>query len=366
MFSPVSNCKTQTTRAHGYTPVMFRRSFFLIGIVWVVVATAPLEAGAPDRLQFEAVQLLRQGQYGQAEPLLENLLTTRPSATNTYLLGLCRLKRWKLDSAAELLHVATTAEPGRHAWLNTFAECQLERGRCDLAIELLDRAIAKADQTTYRYNRAMCLLNLGRIEQAEEDLQVIVKETPNHAPATVRLAEILVSSGRMSEAGSLLDTLSPAGTNQEALFLMARVHIDGGNIAQAESDFRAVLERTPGHTGALYGLGRLLMADKRTTEGQAILDRFKTAQGLQEDIENLRDHLANHPRETEVRLRLAGALRDIGNSRECLLELENARRSAPDEPRVYRQMAEVFRHLGQTAEACRAEDLALELETATP
>lgn len=353
-------------RGHGYTPQMFRRRIIGICVICCLVGVWTLEAATPDRLRFEAVQLLRQGQYSQAEPLLENLFTTHPSATNTYLLGLCRLKRWNLDSAAELLRVATTAEPNRHAWLNTFAECQLERGRCDLAIELLNKAIAKADLTTYRYNRAMCRLNLGLIEWAEEDLRAVVKEMPDHVPATIRLAEILVNSGRIAEAGTFLDTLAPDGTNQEALFLMARVQIDRGDTIRAESNYRAVLEITPGHTGALYGLGRLLIADGRAAEGRAVLDRFKTAHAQQEDIENLRDHLANHPRETEVRLRLARALGDIGNSRECLLELENARRSAPDDPRVYRHMAVQFQQTGQTAEARRAEDLALELETATP
>ena len=195
---------------------MLRRVLLLLGMVWLALGTLSLEAASPDRLRFEAVQLLRQGQYAQAEPLLEVLLAIRPSAQNTYLLGLCRLKRWELDSAAELLRVATTAEPDRHAWLNTFAECQLERGRCDLAITLLDRAINTADLATYRYNRAMCRLNLGRIDQAEEDLREVLKIMPDHIGARVRLAEVLINSGRLNEAGKWLEGMIRDGRNEEA------------------------------------------------------------------------------------------------------------------------------------------------------
>jgi predicted Zn-dependent protease len=343
------------------TPALRRATALMLATGCCVAAAGPVE----DRLR--AQELIRQSRCDLARPLLEDLVRRAPSADHTYLLGLCELRVGDPERALELLAAATDARPDRPAWLDTHAEALATIGRCDRGVELLDRAIALDDTARYRYDRAMCRLDLGQIDAAEADLRRSLELAPRAVPTMVQLGGILLATGRFADAAAVLGTaLEVDPEHVEAAALLARLQLASGDVDSAVASARAVLSRVPNHTSATYTLGRALMAAGRADEGRAVLDRSRELAVAEDAIANLQDYLATAPEDTGARLELGRRLLDLGRTAEALAELERVGRSAPDNREALVLLAEAQERLGADRAAQGTRDRLRTLEGGRP
>ena len=123
-----------------------------------------------------------------------------------------------------------------------------------------------------------------------------------------------------------------------------------------------MLSRVPGHVGAQYNLGSLLIAAGDTEEGRRRLDEFRDTSRLQDAIEFNKTAVRKNPDNLAGRLHLAGLLLETGSSTEALEQLNIARRMAPEEPEIYVMMARALRLMGDANSARRAEAFAKTLQ----
>ncbi len=101
------------------------------------------------------------------------------------------------------------------------------------------------------------------------------------------LAEILIAAGLPREAHPLLDralAASPAGAEASALHLKrAQVREDLADFAASESDYRLAIDSyasgTPGHRQAVFGLARVLLADKPGESSRLVTQELANANG---------------------------------------------------------------------------------------
>jgi putative thioredoxin len=96
----------------------------------------------------------------------------------------------------------------------------------------------------------------------EPSLRALLTDPEVSPRATLRLAELLVSAGRASEAMALLDTLRPGSEEAEAgqaLRQVARFALDAEQFG-GEARAREVLAGTPGDLDAQWALGCALAA----------------------------------------------------------------------------------------------------------
>jgi predicted O-linked N-acetylglucosamine transferase (SPINDLY family) len=152
-----------------------------------------------------------------------------------------------------------------------------------------------------------------------------------------------------------------------------------GDPAGADRLYRRVLEREPGHTDALYFLGRMAVRDQRGDEaialfqqavdlrpgeilyqlelGAALLD----ARRFQEAVAVFERCVAQQPECARLRNNYAVALIELNRRDEALPELERLQALLPSVPEVHFNLAGIYREFGRADDAIAAYRRALVL-----
>ncbi len=144
----------------------------------------------------------------QVEPKLKLAITLR------------RLKRWA-KAAAIYRSVVEMDEENLSAWHNLgvcLARTGDSRGAADVFSQLLDRDAANVKA---RYNLALQLKKLNRLDEAQRELQAVLKLDESHFQSHVSLASILLARGDAAHALPHLQKareLHPADEDVHTLF----------------------------------------------------------------------------------------------------------------------------------------------------
>ncbi len=334
------------------------------GLCLALCCSAPAFAQTTRGQSLGAIEgMIRAGRLTEAERALRSLTSAGATAQADYLLGFTLLQLYRFDEAEAALRRAVERDP-RAPWLHALAKALQEQGKNLAAIEALDRAIALEPDPEYRFARAMCSLNVGDLAGAEADLERCLEERPEHPEALYNLGKLLVDRGEYA-AGlePLRACLEEQPGHLEARFLLGLAASHTGDPEAARAAFEAVMAAVPGHVGARYNLGRVLIRLGRQEEGVARLEEFRSLSRLRDQIDFYRQAVKKNPRNHEGRIALARLLLDAGRGEEALREILAARQLAPRDPATYRLLGVAFRRLGKDADALRAEEFALRLES---
>jgi tetratricopeptide (TPR) repeat protein len=129
---------------------------------------------------------LRRGEFAQAESHFRNAIA-RMTARNPnpydsepyYNLGMALLFQDRSDEAYDAFYKATWSAAWRGPGYHRLAEIDLHNGRLAAAMEHLDRSLrGDADNQSARNLRAVVLRKLGRDEEAETQLDAVLKLDP--------------------------------------------------------------------------------------------------------------------------------------------------------------------------------------------
>ena len=246
------------------------------------------------------------------------------------------------------------------------------------------------------------LAESGRMAEAEQAYRAALALDPQFAPAALGLAHLLLWQKRPTDAADILGALASradapaqaldlhvralvgAGRPEDALPFSRRAAAAGvaharlgsaqlaaelGRFAEAEADFRVVLDRDPADERARRGLARALFAGPLGMDGAlAVVDEglarawtpslamFKASLLTQafrpaEAYAVLQDALARSPASAELHAAAAGAAALNHQPADALAHAEAAQRLAPGHPEIAVLLAETCLCAGQPERA---------------
>lgn len=135
------------------------------------------------------------------------------------------LKRTLLDRRHNLAQVLFSA--------NRFGE----------SLAVLEEVIKEEDYPHIRARMAMCLSNLGRIDEAEAVVRDAAKDVAAAPIASLIYAEILAAKSRWEESHAILRELERTSLNAARVFvLMGRIYVEQRKFEDAERSLRRAIE----------------------------------------------------------------------------------------------------------------------------
>jgi len=228
---------------------------------------------AQQRANFDALHLLgvcrhQRGDFAAAEKYLRTALKIRASAAAAHLNygnTLRELKR--LPDAIVSYNRAAALDPSlelAHFNLGTALE---EARRYLEAIKSYERALALNSCGEARFGRANCMLALGRVDEAIESYEAVVRAHPGHADAHANLGAALMQRQRHEEALLCVERALAAQPGHERAHLI-RIHIL--NELRRPGDALLAMEGLVGAgstvVDALYQRAKALQALQRSDE----------------------------------------------------------------------------------------------------
>jgi tetratricopeptide (TPR) repeat protein len=118
-------------------------------------------------------------------------------------------------------------------------------------------------------NRAQILADLERYEEGLADC----KKYLDHAPPSAGVSEFCENM-RKAALALYRGRLTADPDDIDSMFRHANVSLQSGDMARAEQEYTALLQRQPAHQGALANLGYSLVAQYRLDEALAVYERL--------------------------------------------------------------------------------------------
>jgi putative thioredoxin len=116
---------------------------------------------------------------------------------------------------------------------------------------------------------AAALEKEGKVAEAKDRYQAILKSEPNHAKALLGIGRLLIHEGDNQAALNQLERIPlVAEERKEADRLIARLKLQGG-AAQNESELRAKLKSEPDNLEARFDLAQALAGNEKYEEALA-------------------------------------------------------------------------------------------------
>ena len=180
-----------------------------------------------------------------------------------------------LDQAASDVKRAIAERPGHAQAYALVAELANRRGQFADCLAAYDRAIGLApSNANWHFNRANCLTKMGRFAEALVDYEKVIAIDAAHlgglnhrALALKRLGNWDAALVSWDEAVRVNPKHWPSRINRAALW------IDKGEFAQAEREFKLILEAIPDQFQALLGLATVYSAGKCYNDALACYER---------------------------------------------------------------------------------------------
>jgi len=182
------------------------------------------------------------------------------------------------------------------------------------------KQISPQQQAEYSYQKALSLLQQGRVAEAQESLGESVRVAPDHAASRQALAGILVEKKQYAQAEQLLrEGLSRGGSQPEFAIAMARIQVERGDgrgaletlqqnlpgakdhagyqaflaaLLQRQGQHKPAIEHyltalrlAPSSASSLVGLGISLQAESHLAEAQEAFNRARTSGGLSPELQ---------------------------------------------------------------------------------
>lgn len=232
--------------------------------LWALRELSLLREAAGDHR--ETVQLLlRRADLGGGGESAQELRHRAASLTRNELADSAR--------ATALYEQLFEEEPGDRAAARALRELHQSQQNWDALGRLLDRLVDIAETAAERSELRLELARLheqrfGSTDRAIDLLREVLYDDPAHSEAVVRLSELLERTERDEELAELLGAQIEAARARGDIDAELKFQVRLGEIydtrlsdrSRAIDTYRSVLERSPGHRGALEALARLLRA----------------------------------------------------------------------------------------------------------
>lgn len=185
-----------------------------------------------------------------------------------------------LPAVLSLTSAATAQEFPTEPHEFLIAKLAAEEGRYDEALSHLDKIIAhEPANEVLLYERAMVLLDAGRIERAETELRALVHKSPDFYDGNRILGRVLLDRAgsdrtKVEEALRYLQSAYKASPDDLSTGIaVSQILRSLNRFSEAERVLAAMVERAPDQRGLNFTYAQVLTALERVTEAKQYLER---------------------------------------------------------------------------------------------
>ena len=383
------------TRAGRVVLILIALAVVTIGVAFAVTRSSQAPVPPPPEIDFGSAidpmirDLLRERQAAAIER--PDDATARRSLAN----ALCAngLFVQAIEAYRQTLQLDSSDAKAWHG----MARAHARLGEVELSLHAIESAIeADSDRPFLYWQRACRLLELGRLDDAEQSFREAMVRSPGEVPARVGLARVLLLRGRDEDAESTLvdvlannpqhpnygwmrqllgiarrnlgkaddaieqlaqasgqpqdwrdpwsDEIDESRTGYESSIESARTLVDAGQISQATALLDQVLLYKPEDVGALNYLSMASFRAGNATRGFELLQRALAADP---------DHYATH-------LNLSRAYQAGRDSQRAMDHARRAVQLNPGHEEAHQQIVQLLLAQGNDSEAAAALEVALE------
>ncbi|MDT5061388.1 MAG: hypothetical protein QOH63_1847 [Acidobacteriota bacterium] len=243
----------------------------------------------------------------------------------------------------------------------------------------------KSSSSAQQLERVAALISENRIEEAEQQLNAILKATPNEALALNLLGTIRAKQGRLDDAEALFSrAISIDNQFLGAHMNLAYLYLLKGVPDKTISELREVLRLDPNNPDVSYKLARLLISQGRTDEGISFIETMKQAGSLPAPLlvvlgdaylkkgdiaraeESYQLALNQQSASADALLGLAVVSQGKGDTKNVILYLNRTRNLITNSPDLLYSFARVALNSGLVNDAVLALKRAIELKPDEP
>jgi len=184
----------------------------------------------------------------------------------------------KLFEAEKELTSILRISPDLPVALNFMGTVRAKQGRLNEA-ELLFLRATRSDKkfAAARMNLVYLYVLKRTPEKSILQLKEILAVEPEHAEATEKLAELLVSQGRVDEGIAFIEQQKAARSVPPSLLVaLGDAYVAKNSFPQAEENYLLALEGRLENAGALFGLAQISRLKNETREAAIYLNRVAT------------------------------------------------------------------------------------------
>lgn len=222
-------------------------------------------------------ELLENERWSDAEAEIARLREQEPDSPLPVLqLALLANRRGDIDSTFTLLDEAARLGPQMPTVDYWKMRINFNVARYDSALAASNRLLAARPRSADAWQtRALCLVELGRNDEAIEALESWAEHDPENEEPPYMAAGLLRASGRLADSLPLMrEAVRRAPDRAELLIDLATFLEESGSAAEAEEVLRTFLAQHPDDAVALNGLGYLLVENGRDlAEAEKLISR---------------------------------------------------------------------------------------------
>ena len=314
--------------------------------------------------------LLVQGKPGQAEAELRRAIQAAPREPETYLLlSQLHVQTRAYDRAMKVADELATALPGESAGYRTLGLALAARGEDVRAERMLARARERdPEDVEVLLGLAKLYEKAGRLAEAEDALARALERDPDSQPVLVDAGRLALRLGSTPRARAYFDRLlslssDPELTVQVALsFLSAGAPDAAAQVLDTARQGRAASPRLSFYAGLVHErlrqFERAALAYAEVPGGSELAANARTRRGVclsqlgqhAEALALLRQSLAEHPEDLELRVQEARALERGGEPERAVATLREALARRP-EAELREALVATLRRQKRSAEA---------------
>lgn len=205
------------------------------------------------------------------------------------------------------------------------------------------------DELDVHRGLARALMGLGKTDEAEHHLRIVLDREPTDADSLIKLARILRDRKEYTEAIALIRrVLDWEPENFDARLSLAKLLLAAGDAAEAVRQAGPLVELWPQDLESRYVLGNALRAAGRMKEAESHFRVHTELQRNWERLEELKRLVKQRPSDPELRYELGLLLLRHTNPRsEGVAWLQSVFQFEPDHQGAHRALAEHYEKIGQ-------------------
>jgi tetratricopeptide (TPR) repeat protein len=256
---------------------------------------------------------------------------------------------------------------------------------CCLIITAASPTLAQRNAYVERLERTAALINSDRLQEAEQQLNAILRLAPNEAVALNLLGTVRAKQGRLDDAEALFTRAIQSDKDLvEAYMNLAYLYLLKGQPEKSALRLKEVLQLQPANADASYRLAWVLFTLGRFDESISVINAAKQSQPLSVPLLNLLGDA--HLKKREVKnaeeayllvlkeqglngdalLGLAASAQVRGDIQAATLYLNRAKDVIAESPERLHKFATVAQNSGLKNEALWALKRAIELRPKEP
>jgi tetratricopeptide (TPR) repeat protein len=247
------------------------------------------------------------------------------------------------------------------------------KDQVDTAVSDLNSAVSRAPQNhVLRLNLAKAYLSRGDVDQARVQLVEALKIRPDFQIAKIALSQIYLQRGEFAKSLDYANqVLSYDPNDVRGRLLKASALYGSKDYAASRRDLETILERYPTLNDALYMLAKLELDSGERDKALEVFQKMSKVnpsdpRGMMGQVETMLQQgqgptavklieaeLAKAPERNDVRNALANTAVRVGNYERALPEFLKLLAANPKDPSVVLRLAEVYKFMGDDANAAK-------------